>query len=380
MSSLSDPPKPMAEPAYASATSPVSPREQCHVTVENHSGTYNEDLAWIVHQFKQRVEACGVVVTIHFSDGRPPEIEVADGRDGPSREALRSLAWMKSPLLGNALAWYEPSAGFPWHAMTLDLASNHYSRVVISSFYPSGELSERSSKEFVAQRFQPVLTGYFKLWLLHRSTSRRLQTVIAALAAVDFGVIVLDRDARIVFENPAAAAILDERSALHRCRGSVCAGDNAASVKLRIAIDEALSIQGRPDKAGGASTLIFMKPPKEAAPLVAAVSSVEQTSSGENDPAAVIHLFEPSSDMDQFISPVCEWYDFSPIETRLVMMLVAGNTVPEMAARQKLKQDTVRTYLKNAFRKTGAKSQADLVRTMLTSSVRIKRTARARRK
>jgi DNA-binding CsgD family transcriptional regulator len=244
--------------------------------------------------------------------------------------------------------------------------------VVISSFYPAGELGERAPKEFVAERFQPVLTGYFKLWLLHRSTSRRLQTIIAALAPVDFGVIVLDRDAKIVFENPAAVAILDQRTALHRCRGSVCAGDSDASVKLRVAIDEALSPPAKPESGGGASTLVFIKAPKQAAPLVAAVSAVEQPSVGENEPAAVIHLFQPTASADQFIAPACEWYDFSAMETRLVMMLVAGGTVPEMAAREKLKQDTVRTYLKNAFRKTNTKSQADLVRTMLANSVRLK--------
>ena len=360
-------------PGPASPVSPVSPLQRCHVLVEEHGGTYNEDLAWIVHQFKQRVEASGVVVTIHFSDGRPPELEVVDSIGGPANDALKSLAWIDDPRPENRLAWHEPSAEFPWHAMTLELASNHCSRVVISSFYRAAELGDRELKEFVAERFQPVLTGYFKLWLLHRSTSRRLQTVIAALAPVDFGVIVLDRDAKIVFENPAAAAMLDQRTALHRCRGSVCAGDNLASVKLRLAIDEALSAPRKAGSAEGASPLVFIKPPKEAAPLVAAVSAVEQSGAGENDPAVVIHLFEPSTAVDQLIAPACQWYDLSAMETRLVMMLVAGGTVPEMAVREKIKQDTARTYLKNVFRKTNTKSQADLVRAMLTSSVRLRR-------
>jgi DNA-binding CsgD family transcriptional regulator len=314
-----------------------------------------------------------VVVTIHFSDARPPALEVVDSAAGPLQEALRSHAWSDAVPPENGLAWHEPTADFPWHAMTMDLASNHCSQVVISAFYAPAELGERFPKQFVASRFQPVLTGYFKLWLLHRSTSRRLQTIIAALAPVDFGVIVLDRDAKIVFENPAAVAMLDQRSALHRCRGSVCAGDSAASVKLRVAIDEALSALHKGESVGGASPLIFIKPAKEAAPLVAAVSPVEQSSAGENDPAAVIHLFEPSTAVDQLIAPFCEWYDLSAMETRLVMMLVTGKTVPEMALREKIKQDTTRTYLKNVFRKTNTKSQADLVRAMLTNSVRLRR-------
>jgi DNA-binding CsgD family transcriptional regulator len=200
-----------------------------------------------------------------------------------------------------------------------------------------------------------------------------MQTIIAALAPVDFGVIVVDRDAKTVFENPAAVAILDEGSALHRCRGSICARDTAASVSLRVAIDQALSKKNGKAATQGADPLVFVRSPRNSAPLIASVTAVEQPDVGEDDPAAVIHLFQPPTTVDQMIGPACEWYNFSPMETRLVTMLVAGRAVAEMAAKEKLKQDTIRTYLKNLFRKTKTKSQADLVRAMLTNSVRLRR-------
>jgi DNA-binding CsgD family transcriptional regulator len=61
-------------------------------------------------------------------------------------------------------------------------------------------------------------------------------------------------------------------------------------------------------------------------------------------------------------------------------MLVSGRTVSDMAEAEDIKQDTIRTYLKNVFRKTGTKSQADLVRAMLTSSVRLRRPVKTRKR
>jgi DNA-binding CsgD family transcriptional regulator/PAS domain-containing protein len=355
--------------ADPTATSPLA---RCHVAVEDQRGSYDEDLAWIIQQFKERVQADAVIVTIHYSDGRPPLIEVADGLEGSLDQTLGDAFWARVELAERKLGWREAGKDFPWHTLTIDMASNRCSRAVISALYHEGGTAERSAVEYVAERFQPVLTGYFKLWLLHRSTSRRMQTIIAALAPVDFGVIVIDSEAKIVFENPAAGAILDEGSALHRCQGSVCAGDAAASVRLRVAIDEALSGGHLKFAPKGCAPLIFLQAPRKFAPLIAAVAAVEQPGVGDDDPAAVIHLFQPPTNIGQMIAPSCEFYNLSSMETRLVTMLVGGGAVAEMAAKEKIKQDTVRTYLKNIFRKTKTKSQADLVRAMLGNSVRLR--------
>lgn len=361
----------------AAEASILSPMERCHVALEDHQGSYDEDLAWIIRQFKERVQACAVVVTIHYADGRPPQVEVADGMDGGMAEKLGSALWAQATSFDKTPRWREASEAFPWNVLTMDMASNPYGRTVISAFYAAGSGAERSAIEYVAGRFQPVLTGYFKLWLLHRSTSRRMQTIIAALAPVDFGVVVLDSEARIVFENPAALAILNDGSALHRCRGSICARDSAASIRLRVAIDQALCRANAKAGAEGAAPLVFVQAPRKAAPLVAAVTAVEQSASGENDPAAVVHLFQPPAAVDQMIAPACQWYALSPMETRLVTMLVGGEAVCDMAAKENIKQDTVRTYLKNVFKKTKTKGQADLVRAMLENSVRLRAPARS---
>ncbi len=356
-----------------------SPLERCHLGIEETSAPYNEDLAWIVRQFKERIGASGVAVTIHHFDGRPPAVEVADGQEGPSQRALESWAsvnlkqwtaftggnWPKT-------SWRAPTDEFPWHSFTMHMASNDCSRAVISAFFPRLNPEEFQAREFVSLRFQPVLSGYFKLWLLHQATSRRLQTMMGALANVDFGVIALDRDAKIVFENPAASRILDSAKVLQRCRGSLSARGAVESVKLRVAIDQVLSGKRMDDGVACETLVVIGRATPASSPLVAAVTPVGDSGFEGNDSAAIVYIFDPATPNDQTLAPLARWYGLSAAEARLVRMLVAGRSVAEIAGREALKQDTVRTYLKNIFRKTSTKSQTDLVRLMMTSPVRLR--------
>ena len=364
----------------------ASPTDRCHVAADESAGSFNEDLAWIVRQYRERTGAAGVAVTVHHVDSGVETVEAVDLEEGPPHDAVHELRWLGNENRTNGrraawprLGWHEPTAEFPWLRLTVDLATNQQTGTRISGFYPPGSVRDRSNVEVIALRFQPVLTGYFKLWLLHRSTSRRLQTIIAALAHVDFGVVVLDKDARIVFENPAATKVLDDGRALHRCRGSICAKGSVESVSLRVAVDRALSGGDAGEAMDATSPVIFVKPGPKSSPVVAAVTPVDDRLCGHNDRAVLVHIFDPALSVDRAIAPICEWYGLSAMETRLVTMLVTGKSVVEMAAREAIKQDTARTYLKNVFRKTGTKNQADLVRLMMTNPIRLRRAGKVAR-
>lgn len=348
-----------------------SPSEHRHVSVIDERGSYDDDLGWIIRQLKERIQASTVIVTVHYAGGKHPDILVRDGVAGPSIDDIGSAFWSKARFTEKAQEWHQASSAFPWHTLTLNIAGNHCSRAVISAFYCPTSAVECGAVDYVVSRLQPILAGYFKLWLLHRSTSRRMQTIISALDPVDFGVVAVNQDGNIVFENPAATAILDRGSALYRSRGSVCAIDSLSSVRLRVAIEHSLSTKRGNASGEDSSQIVFIKSTLKSAPLIAVVNVVKQSSSGEDDPVSVIHLFQPPTAIEQMIGPACEWYKLSPVETRLVTRLVAGSDVAEIAAQELIKQNTVRTYLKNVFRKTGTKSQADVVRAMLAVSVRL---------
>ncbi len=359
-----------------------SPLERCHVGTDETSAPYNEDLAWIVRQFKERTGACAVTVTIHHFDGRPPAVEVVDSDHATSQGALDSWALASLTQFPASAGrnwprtqWRPPSDDFPYHSLTMHMASNDCSRAAISAFFPNRlDQQDIEAREFVSLRFQPILSGYFKLWLLHQATSRRLKTMEGALANVDFGVIAVDRDAKIVFENPAASRLLDSAKVVQRCRGSLSANGPMESVKLRVAIDQVLSGKKMDDRGDCETLVVIGTSARASSPLLAAVTPVDEAGFVGNDPAAIVYIFDPGTPNDQTLAPLAKWYGLSAAEARLVKMLVAGRSVAEMAEREAIKRDSVRTYLKNIFRKTSTKSQADLVRLMMTSPVRLRLT------
>ncbi len=60
-------------------------------------------------------------------------------------------------------------------------------------------------------------------------------------------------------------------------------------------------------------------------------------------------------------------FDLTPAEARLALHLVAGETLRSAAAKLNISYETVRTSLKNIFRKTGTCRQAELVVMIVTA-------------
>jgi DNA-binding CsgD family transcriptional regulator len=58
-------------------------------------------------------------------------------------------------------------------------------------------------------------------------------------------------------------------------------------------------------------------------------------------------------------------------------MLAIGKSLQEAAEAMRIKDQTARSYLKQIFLKTDTKRQAELVRLMLTSHLRIERSIEA---
>jgi DNA-binding CsgD family transcriptional regulator len=169
-----------------------------------------------------------------------------------------------------------------------------------------------------------------------------------------------------MFENPAASAMLDRGVPVYRCRGSVGAREPVQAVSLRLAIDRALFHPAATAHGDAAAPLIALGAPGAASPLLAAVSPAGAQSGCD---AVALHLFEAAGPGDRTMAAVARWHGLSPMEAHLVAMLAAGHGVAEIAQQAAVKEDTIRTYLKSVFRKTGTKNQGDLIRLMMSNPV-----------
>lgn len=86
-------------------------------------------------------------------------------------------------------------------------------------------------------------------------------------------------------------------------------------------------------------------------------------------PAVIVYLQEPtappvSTNRADIVSIL---FGLTPSESRLAVMLAGGANVPELTSSLHITEQTVRTYMKRIFQKTGVSRQSDLVRLVLTS-------------
>jgi len=177
---------------------------------------------------------------------------------------------------------------------------------------------------------------------------------------------------------PVAAVLVDPAGNAVRANGKAHAlaevGDAATSRHGRLALQPAVALALRrlaTARAGGArpsDDAIIVRRGTGRAPLrLHAVPCSTRQATGEDgrrgyfwvlieDPE---HVFSPSA------AALEAQLGLTTAEARLCALLVSGRRLDEAAAELQVGHETVRSQLKSAFRKTGARSQSDLIRMLL---------------
>ena len=92
-----------------------------------------------------------------------------------------------------------------------------------------------------------------------------------------------------------------------------------------------------------------------------------QRSMSESAPALAVHISDSRMDRSAPEGQLMALLGLTRTEACLAMQLVRGHTLVESAQALGLTEQTVRTYCKQIFAKTGTRRQVDLVRLILTS-------------
>lgn len=340
--------------------------------------SYDDDLAWIVSKYAERTGAVGGVLSVHHADARRPDllhIHGAPHEDPVLEQAIVAAAaevkWVarrRGDDDASGADWRQVGSGErALTTLSLPLAADSYHRIVLTTAHENLDGSARHAIEFAGVRLQPVLAGYFKLWLLNRAQRRRIDGLASALNLTDIAIFLLDGAGDLLFTNHAALGLLDEVDGLRRVGRSLSGTDVAGAVKLRTAIDHVIA-KGGDDGAG--PSLIVPLERRDGRPLIASVMPVEKPPRAPNDPTVVVYVFSPDMNVGMLLLPICQIYGLTPAETRLVGLLAEGCSVHEAAERMRVKVPTLRTYLKQVFAKTETVRQSDLVRLMMASLVR----------
>jgi len=191
----------------------------------------------------------------------------------------------------------------------------------------------------------------------------QLQRACAALDSLRQGLAVVDSSARIAHVN--AAALSAVSAGLCRIEQGQL-GFGPPEVQARFMQLLAGACAGPGPARGGALLLRHA--------LATLTVSVLPLRAGHalaqaRDDLALVVLVDPAAQDDDDQRVLAELLSLSRSETRLALMLAAGQTVQEFAAVQQCSLHTARTHLRNLMQKSGCHRQVEVVQ--LVQSLRL---------
>ena len=187
-----------------------------------------------------------------------------------------------------------------------------------------------------------------------------------ALELLPVAALLVDADGRVVRANRRALALAERGDAVAHSRGGLVLRPYLSGMLRRLAeAHRAGRIAVAPDDV---PHRVSVPRTGDGSPLrVSALPCSTRHPSGSEGPRG--YLWVLIEDPDDVVLPSVAALEselgLTAAEARLCALLVSGLRLAEAADEVGVSQETVRTQLKSAFRKTGARSQADLIRMLL---------------
>lgn len=191
------------------------------------------------------------------------------------------------------------------------------------------------------------------------------QTSWQVLENLPTGIVIARPGGAVDYANAAARAITDGGDGL-----SIGAGHlRLARAPDRQALLEAL--QATADT--GEYRAVALERPSGRAAFRCVISRLWQVGDGLPNllaaPRVAIYISDPELALEVPAELLQRLFGLTPGEARLVEAIVAGSSLAEAAESLGIRESTARDRLKGVFRKTGARSQTELVRAVLASPV-----------
>ena len=331
------------------------------------------DLSSVMTEVVELMHARGAMLTVHAPTQQPPRVLYVDPRIRDEwGDAMLAICKAVRPDFEEGYAfWRAGPAGTNTAVMLFPIEQvPGHSRLLISILFDNPSAQVRKAAEELYRSRRPFAVGFFQLWQLNRIKSRRLQAVEIMLDHVDFAIILVDRSAKIVFANRAAEEMMATGDALRSVNDTLRATYPSADANLRAALMSAITGEGRSGDARNGPLLAFRR--ESGAPLVASIIAADSEPMEPNDVAATIYILDPCADMTESVTPLCQMYGMSKAETNIVLLLVAGETIEDIARSIGIREPTARNHLKTALLKTNTESERELVTLVLSSLIPLK--------
>ena len=236
----------------------------------------------------------------------------------------------------------------------------HGSRIIWTAADPVDDAGWSSQRVETLARLLPHIRQYVRVRLALVNARAVGSTMTELLEVNRCGVIQLDPRGRIVAANDRAHQMLRNGEALSDAKGCLRARIPGEDAKLQSLLARALPRFG----AGGVSGSMTVTPSADSPPrLVLHVSPVGagRPDIRANRVGAIVLVVEPEKRATADPELVADALGLTPTETRVAVMLAAGNTVGDIARATGRTKGTVGWHLRQIFEKNRISRQVELV-------------------
>jgi DNA-binding CsgD family transcriptional regulator len=216
-------------------------------------------------------------------------------------------------------------------------------------------------EERLLQAIAPHLRRAVALNLRLQSIEMQRESTAEMLNRCADGALLLDAQARVLFANCAAEALLREGETLRVKDGRLAASTPATTAALRNLI-----AGGDGVAAGGALAL----PRTDGTRMAARVLPLKaETAWLSRSPAAIMFVKDPRASGLPSRDQIKELFDLTPAQAATAREILNGDGIQAVARRLRISPATARTHLLEVFQKTGTNRQAELVRVILQRTI-----------
>ncbi len=371
--------------SIASRANPLAPRgfmpqDQGPALIRSHDldDESVEPLAHFAREMNRELQGDGLLVT--WYDGTTdPLVLFAEGDCAPQSAEERDMAEMSLAVArqpsGSARSQWRLRGEVAESALLTTSIPAEGGIVTITTLFKRIGQAARVRASDTAARLLPLVQPFFKMWSLRLRTLGRVKALTSALDNSDVGILLVDSHGQLTFANNVAQSMLAQDDGLRRKGNALYGARLADTLRLQAALEHAIS--PHPGQVGKPVAPVVPLHRAQGRPLLAAIVAADGQPDVAGSSAAVIYVVDPDQDLRPVVEPACKYYGLSPVETRLACMLANGSSLAESAKAMHVTEQTARSYLKQIFIKTETNRQAELVRLMLTSSVRTAPQSRA---
>lgn len=200
------------------------------------------------------------------------------------------------------------------------------------------------------------------------SSTPLLESATAVLNRLPMGVILVTAAGQVLFYNGKAQSFLEKKDGLFLDNNRICkAAVQSENKQLSELLESALT----PTKDGKSEADFAMSVTREEsdAPLTVMVAPIGTGVAGKG---AVLFVSDPIEPVELSIDAICRLYGLTPAEGRLALGLTNGHKLDDLAEEWGVSMHTVRSQLRQIFRKTDTSRQSELVKLILTGPAALK--------